>query len=278
MVCLPKRPYKECTGIFTRVTGLPCAHLYDRRRDTGGFIPEDFHRHWFWDHNSIAVPYRDPSTIQPPNLPVAYTGRILSEFKQVERRRAPPKCTACHRIGHTRVSRNCPIRLHASIAEDSSRLEQELLSQASAIPVTPNRPWRIRLEVPDSARTTASQIFTPEIRESPKSPKRLYTGTQTPQSAGTTASQVFAPLIPLTIRESSNFLNTDPKFLNTSPKFLKTGVETLIQAPSHIETLGSPLRRFRPPPALEELGVAHRGTTPIILERYSNLAVLPEGA
>jgi hypothetical protein len=103
-----------------------------------------------------------------------------------------------------------------------------LLSQASAIPVTPNRPWRIRLEVPDSARTTASQIFTPEIRESPKSPKRLYTGTQTPQSAGTTASQVFAPLIPLTICESPNFLNTDPKFPNTSPKFLKTGVETLI--------------------------------------------------
>jgi hypothetical protein len=42
-----KRPYKECTGTFTKVMGLPCAHLYDRRRDTGGFIPEDFHRHWF---------------------------------------------------------------------------------------------------------------------------------------------------------------------------------------------------------------------------------------
>jgi hypothetical protein len=73
------------------------------------------------------------------------------------------------------------------------------------------------------------------------------------------ASQVFAPLILLTIRES-------PKFPNTSPKFLKTGVETLIQAPSHIETLGSSLQRFRPPPALEELGVAYRGTTSIILE------------
>jgi hypothetical protein len=271
-----KKPYKDCTGIFTRVTGLPCAHLYDRRRDTGGFIPEDFHRHWFWDYNSTAVPYRDPSIIQPPNLPVAHTGRILSEFERVERTRAPPKCTACYRIGHTRASRNCPIRLHASIVEDSNRLEQGLLSQASAIPVTPNRPWRIRLEVPDSTRTTASQILTPIMHKGPKSTKSPNTGTQTPESARTTASQVFAPLIPFTIRESPNFLNTDPKFPNTSPKFLKTGVETLIQAPSHNETLGSPLRRFRPPPALEELGVAHRGTTPIILERYSNLAVLSE--
>ena len=83
------------------------------------------------------------------------------------------------------------------------------------------------------------------------------------------ASQVFAPLRPLTICESLNFLNT-------GPKFLKIGVETLIQAPSYIETLESPLRRFCPPPVLEELGVAHRGTTPIILEQYSNLAVLLE--
>ena len=231
-----ERPYKECTGIFTRVTGLPCAHLYDRRRDSGGFIPDDFHRHWFWDYNSTAVPYRDPLTIQPPNLRVAHTGRILSEFERVERTRAPPKCTACHGTGHTRASRNCPIRLHASIAEDGNRLEQELLSQASAIPVTPNRPWKVRLEVPDSARTTASQTFTPEIRKSLKS---LNTGTQTPQSTRITASQVFAPLIPLTIRESLNFLNTGPKFLNT-------GVETLTQTPSHTETLESPLRRIRP--------------------------------
>jgi hypothetical protein len=229
-----KRSYKECTGTFTRVKGLPCAHLYDSRKDTGGFIPKDFHRHWFWDYNSTAFPYRDPSTIQPYNLPVAHTGRILSEFERVDRTRAPPKCTACHRIGHTR---NCPIRLHVSITENSNRLEQELLSQASTILMTPNRLWKIRLEVPDSARTAASQTFTLEIRESPKSPN---TGTQLLQSARTTASQVFAPLIPLTIRESLNFLNT-------GPKFPKIGVETLIQAPSRIETLGSPLRRFHPP-------------------------------
>src|SRR6266487_1488801 len=30
------KPYKQCTGTFTRVTGLPCAHVYDERRNTTG--------------------------------------------------------------------------------------------------------------------------------------------------------------------------------------------------------------------------------------------------
>jgi hypothetical protein len=64
--------------------------------------------------------------------------------------------------------------------------------------------------------------------------------------------------------------------IRKSLKFPNIGVETSTQPPLHIETLESPLRRFRPPTTLEELEVAHRGTTPMILERYSNLAVLPE--
>ena len=172
----------------------------------------------------------------------------------------------CHRIGHTRVSQNCPIRLHVSIIENSNQLEQELLSQASTKLVTFNWLWKIWLEVPDSARTAASQTFTPEIHESPKSPN---TGTQLLQSARTMASQVFALLIPLTICKSLNFLNTGLKFLNTE-------VEISTQPPLHIETLESSLWKFRPPTVLEEIGVAYRGTTPMILEQYSNLAVLPE--
>ena len=41
--------YKLCTRVFTRVTELPCAHVYNDRQDTTGFLPSDFHRHWFWD-------------------------------------------------------------------------------------------------------------------------------------------------------------------------------------------------------------------------------------
>jgi hypothetical protein len=98
--------------------------------------------------------------------------------------------------------------------------------------------------------------FTPEIHKSPKS---LNTDIQSLQSARTTSSQVFAPLILFTICKSPNFLNTNLKFLNT-------GVETSTQPPSHIETLESPFRRFYPPTILEEIGVAHRETTLMILE------------
>ena len=48
-----QKPFKPCTGIFSRVTGLPCAHIYDKKRNTTGLISSDFHPHWFWDRKSI---------------------------------------------------------------------------------------------------------------------------------------------------------------------------------------------------------------------------------
>jgi hypothetical protein len=42
LVSLPLQP---CTGSFTQSMGLPCAHICDIRRATGGLIPTDFHEH-----------------------------------------------------------------------------------------------------------------------------------------------------------------------------------------------------------------------------------------
>ena len=81
--------------------------------------------------------------------------------EQAEWRRAPPKCIACQAIGHTRASRNCPLKLRASIAEDTRQLREHELSQASNILNTPRPSKRTRLETPDTLRTTVSEFFTP---------------------------------------------------------------------------------------------------------------------
>jgi hypothetical protein len=170
-----QKPLKPCTGVFSGVTGLPCAHLYDEKRNTTGFTSSDFHPHWFWDRKSIQLPYLDPLTVQSSRQDLKRarnTGRILSDFERVEqaeRRRAPPKCTACQAIGHTRASRNCPLKLRASIAEDTRQLREHELSQASNILNTPRPSKRTRLETPDTPRTTVSEFFTPlTLRNQPK--------------------------------------------------------------------------------------------------------------
>ena len=191
------KPYMECTGTFTRVTGLPCAHVYDEKRHSGGFTPLDFHKHWLWNWRDPRVPYRDPVTLRAPgpNIPTARnTGRILSAFEQVEQqqqRRAPPKCTACQGVGHTRTSRNCLIRLCASIAEDSWQLREQELLQASNTPVTPRPAKRIRLEIPDSASTSISEQNTPfSLRIRPQNSESPLTLRNQLQGSENTASPI----------------------------------------------------------------------------------------
>ena len=176
------KPYKQCTSTFTRVTGLPCTHVYNNRRDTTRFLPRDFHIHWFWDRGDIRVPYRDPVVVRPTvrNLQTARnTDRILSSFelaKQAEQVRTLPKCSACQGIGHKRNSRNCPINIRASMAEDSKRLREIELSQASIMPTTPRPTKRVRLEIPNSTSTHASaqSVMT--------TPLTLLYRTQTPEN------------------------------------------------------------------------------------------------
>ncbi len=144
------KPYKECTRIFTRVTGLPCAHVYNKKKNTSGFVLLDFHKHWFWDWSDLWVPYLDPITTQTrSNLPTTHnTEQILSAFEQVkqsesQRYQALSKCSSCGGIGHIMRSQNCPNKLCASIARDSQILREQELLQASSLPITPRPAKRV---------------------------------------------------------------------------------------------------------------------------------------
>jgi hypothetical protein len=64
-----KRPFENCTGVFTATTGLPCGHKVQEVKELGiSFLPEDFHLHWHWDR------YTAPSEpILQPLRVISYT-------------------------------------------------------------------------------------------------------------------------------------------------------------------------------------------------------------
>jgi hypothetical protein len=126
-------------------------------------------------------------------------GRILSTFEQVEqqsqsqRRRAPSKCTSCGGVGYTMRSRNCPISLRASIAEESRLLREQELLQAAGPLTTPRPAKRVLLETPDSATTAVLEQTTPfTLRIQPQCSESIVSSIlDSPQSVFQTP-----PLIP----------------------------------------------------------------------------------
>ena len=119
--------------------GLPCAHVCDIKKATGGLTPSDFHEHWYWDRKSTTQPLLDPLQARKQytgDLRVARTGRILSRGEEQTKRL--PICSACHRQGHIMSSRNCPLKLQASIATQSQMLlEMDIVARQPLVPTAP---------------------------------------------------------------------------------------------------------------------------------------------
>jgi hypothetical protein len=160
-VSLPLRP---CTGSFTRAIGLPCAHICDIKRATGGLIPLDFHEHWYWERTSVLQPLLDPlwaGRQRTANVRESHTGRILSRGEEQPAKQLPI-CSACHIQGHTRSSHNCPLKLQASIASQSQRLLDIEVAASQPLSLTgPITTVSITASIPAFAPLTA--IHTPVI-------------------------------------------------------------------------------------------------------------------
>ena len=68
---------------------------------------------------------------------MARTGRILSTGEELPVKQ-PPVCSACHRQGHIISSRNCPLKLQASITRQSQiLLDLDILARQSPAPIAP---------------------------------------------------------------------------------------------------------------------------------------------
>ncbi len=103
--------------------GLPCAHMCNTQRATGGLVLLDFYKHWYWDCKSTLQLLLDPlwaSRQRIANVRVSYTSRILSIGEEPTKQL--PICLICYKQGHIRSSCNCPLKLQASIATQSQML------------------------------------------------------------------------------------------------------------------------------------------------------------
>jgi hypothetical protein len=108
-----------CTGVFSRTTGLPCAHTILPIYKKGECLQiSHFHSHWRYQRvgspQLIIQPRRQfDRLVILPSAPPTSTQREPSLFEHVEKQaqqRKPPKCSACGNEGHTRVSKACPLR------------------------------------------------------------------------------------------------------------------------------------------------------------------------
>jgi hypothetical protein len=128
-----KKPLKECTGVFTTTTGLPCAHTINDRQATGlVLLPADFHLHWHWDRYSIITPLiLEPlQIISRTTTTSTSTRRLPSGFEASEPR--VRLCSQCKLPGHNRASPRCLINLRRSIQEIDPNGEPSIASTPSS--------------------------------------------------------------------------------------------------------------------------------------------------
>jgi hypothetical protein len=150
--------------------GLPCAHMYDIRKATGSLLPSDFHEHWYWDRKSTLQPLLNPlwaGRQSTTNIRVSYTGRILSRGEEPTRQR--PICSACYRQGYTMSSRNCPLKLQASIGTQSQiLLEMDIAASQPLALTTPTASTAQRVLTAPIASTAQPVLTVPVVPAVPK--------------------------------------------------------------------------------------------------------------
>jgi hypothetical protein len=104
----PEAPLSNCTNIFTRTIGLPCAHRIASLLSTQQPIPlSDIHQFWrlsLGNESSEYLPILNP--LLPPLPPrkstqdTSYQNNKTSD-QRVIKKKAPSKCSNCGEIGHT---------------------------------------------------------------------------------------------------------------------------------------------------------------------------------
>jgi hypothetical protein len=104
----PEAPLSNCTNIFTRTMGIPCAHRIARLLIEHQPIPlSDIHQFWrlgLGNESSEYLPILDPlAPLPPPRIPNKDTSyqRNKTSDQRVIKKKAPSKCSNCGEIGHT---------------------------------------------------------------------------------------------------------------------------------------------------------------------------------
>lgn len=103
----PQAPLSNCSNIFTRTMGLPCAHRIASLLSTYQPIPlSDIYQFWrigLGNELSEYLLILDPLVPPPPrksNQDTLYQSNKISD-QRVIKKKAPSKCSNCGEIGHT---------------------------------------------------------------------------------------------------------------------------------------------------------------------------------
>lgn len=103
----PQAPLSNCTNIFTRTMGLPCAHRIASLLSTHQPIPlSDIHQFWrigLGNELSEYLPILDPLIPPPPSRKSNHD----TSDQRVIKKKAPSKCSNCREIGH--IIRSCRV-------------------------------------------------------------------------------------------------------------------------------------------------------------------------
>jgi hypothetical protein len=104
----PEAPLLNCTNIFSRTMGLPCAHRIASLLSTQQPIPlSDIHQFWrlgLGNEVSEYLPILNPLLpLLPPRKSTQDTSYQINKTsdQQIIKKRAPSKCSNCGEIGHT---------------------------------------------------------------------------------------------------------------------------------------------------------------------------------
>ncbi|KAK6850482.1 hypothetical protein PG987_000116 [Apiospora arundinis] len=181
-------PSPHCSGSLSRSQGLPCVHKLEAILAHNQVLRlEDFHTHWHLDRRGTIPFLLEPRQQSDRGaiasiLPRSSIRRELSGFEIVEAAtapRTPPLCSKCHILGHTRSSKQCPLRYaelrpHLALTSDQSQPEEALtteLGEASEhlpacpaiVPALVIQNHDIELPTQDSAQAIP-QPATPAVR------------------------------------------------------------------------------------------------------------------
>ena len=135
-----QEPLPACTGLFTRTQGLPCAHTIQTAMEQNQPLRLDqFDQHWHLDRLGKPTLLLEPlskveARVARSSQPISSTRRLPSSFEAIEaigRQKAPPKCSRCHKVGHTMTSHACPLR-HQELLGQVARRQAQAASPSPA--------------------------------------------------------------------------------------------------------------------------------------------------
>lgn len=103
-------PLSPCTNVFTRTMGLPCAHWISSLLESNkAILMTDIHPFWrtgLCQSESEYLPLLEPliPLPKPKKRKWDQLGQNNKEEPIQKQKKAPSKCTACGKVGHTRRS------------------------------------------------------------------------------------------------------------------------------------------------------------------------------